>query len=68
MREIVGGEEDSVAPSSGKRGRGIGSSSDSDKVGSMRSWAISKSRRGEISSDSENGSKRNSGGRTLQVQ
>ena len=61
-------EEDAVAPSSGKIGIGIGSGSDSDKVGTKISRAKSKSRRGESSSDSENMLKRNSGGRTLQVQ
>ena len=50
-----GGEEvDAVAPSSGKRGRGSGSGSDSNKVGSKRSGAIAKSRRGKSSRDSKN--------------
>ena len=61
-------EEDAVAPSSGKKVRGSGSGSDSNKVGSERSRAIAKSRRGEISSNSKNGSKHNSGSRTLQMQ
>ena len=63
-----GGEDDAVTPSSSKRGRGRNSGSDSDKVGSKRYRTISKSRRGESSSDSENVLKRNSGGRILQVQ
>ena len=61
-------EEDAVTPSSDKRGSRSDSGSNSDKVGSKRSQAISKSRRDKISRDSENGSKRNSGGRTLQAQ
>ena len=44
--EIGGEEDDPVSPSSGKRGRGSGSGSDSNKVGSKRSRAIAKSRRG----------------------
>ena len=56
-----GGEEYAVAPSIGKIGRVSGSISDSDKVGFKR-WEIAKSRRCRISSDSKNGSKRNSGG------
>ena len=63
-----GEEEDAVAPSSGKRGRYSGSGSNSDKVGSKRSGAIAKSRRGESSSDSKNVLRGNSGGQTLQVQ
>ena len=63
-----GEEEDSIGLSSGKRGHGSVNGSDSDKVGSKISWAIAKSRRGESSRDIKNGSKRNSGGQTLQVQ
>ena len=63
-----GGEEEYyVAPSSVKRGCGSVSGDDSDKVSSKRSREIAKSRRGEKSSNSKNGSKHNSGGRTLQV-
>ena len=47
---------------------GSGSGSDSNKVGSKRFCAIDKSRRDKSSSNSKNGSKRNSGGQTLQVQ
>ena len=60
--------EGAVAHSSSNRGRGSGSSSNSDKVGSKRSREIAKSRRGESFSDIENGSKQNSGSRTLQAQ
>ena len=63
-----GDEKDAIAPSSGKRGRDSGSGSDSDKFCSKRSGAIAKYRRGEIFSDRKNVLKRNSGGRTLQVQ
>ena len=68
MMEIVGGGGGAVAPSSGKRGRVRGSGSDSNKVGSKRYREIAKSRRGESSRNRKNGSRRNSGGRTLQVQ
>ena len=63
-------EENAVSTLSVMRGRGSGSGSniDSDKVVSKRSHAIAKSRRDEISSDGENGSKQNSGGQNLQVQ
>ena len=64
----MGGEEDVVVNSSGKRGRGIGRVSDSDKVGSKRSRAIAKSRRGKSSSDSKNSLKQNSGDWNLQAQ
>ena len=69
MRETVGGDkEDAVAPSSDKRGRGSRSGGNSKKFGTKRSWAIAKSRRGKSSSDSENGSKPNSGGRILEAE
>ena len=63
-----GGEEDAIATSSKNRGCGSSSGSDSEKFGSKISRAIAKSIRGKRSSNSKNGSKRNSGGRTLQVQ
>ena len=69
MRETVGGEEeDAVTPLSSKRVYGSGSGSDSVNVGSNRSRAIAKYRRGKISSDSKNGSNQNSCGRTIQAQ
>ena len=61
-------EEDADTPSSDKRGRGIGSGSDSNKVVSKRSQEIDKYRIDNRSSDIKNGSKRNSGNQTLQVQ
>ena len=48
-----GEEEDAVAPSRGKIG--LGSGSDSEKVGSKRSQEITKSIRSKISSDRKNG-------------
>ena len=64
-----GGEEEYyVAPSSGKRGRISGSGSDSNKVGSKRSQAIAKYRRGKSFNNNENGSNQNSGGQNLQAQ
>ena len=60
-------EEDAVAPSSVKRGCGIGSGGNSNNVGSKRSQAIAKSRRGKISSDRKNGSKQNIVSRILQA-
>ena len=45
------GEGGAVSPSIGKKGRGSGSGGDIDKVGSMRSRAIAKSRRGKSSRD-----------------
>ena len=68
MREKLGGEENDVSTSSGKIGRGNGSGIISDKVGSNRYRAIAKSRRGESSRNSENGSKQNSGSQTLHAQ
>ena len=62
---LVGG---AVAPSSGKRGHGSGIDSNRNKDGSKRYRSIAKSIIGEISSKSENGLKRNSVSRTLEVQ
>ena len=67
--EYIGGEEEyAIDTSSGNRGRGSGSSSNSDKVDSKRSQEIAKYIRGKGFSDRKNVLKKNSGGQTLQVQ